>query len=61
MHTTISRLSSSPGRKLAAYGALLLAVFAGGAAVGAAVGPIEVGPAATSDPHVTAAGDHDGG
>ena len=39
-----------PGIKLAAFALLLAAVFGGGAAVGAAVGPIDVGGGADHGP-----------
>lgn len=56
MSVSESRLSRSPGVKLAAYGAILAAALGGGALVGAAVGPEPAAP--SHDVHETApAGD----
>ena len=40
------------GARVALFGAGLIAVFAAAAGVGAAVGPIDVGPADHGDEHV---------
>lgn len=50
----------SPGLKLAAYGAVLVAVLGGGAAVGGAVGPVDTGtddPPAHEEQHTPGADD----
>ena len=50
-----------PGVKLGAFALLLAAVFGGGAAVGAAVGPIDVGGAADHEPTTVPHPDHHDG